>query len=968
MREHLLRWRGEPMIALGRALNKTPLAFGVRSGELQRVAILAVYSAAAVGGVLTVGSQGLATAVFVSRLPTEAMPFTLILPGASIVVMLLIYNRLLAHFELTRVATTSAVALVCIGLGLRLLLAAGYGTDMLVLGAVFLFCATAASLMTVQFWTIAGQVFNPREARRLFGPIAMGGTLSVVVAGLSLGALVKLVGLDNLLFVVVASLGICGVCAGALGRHVASSELGGERRTAYDLPEAGQASLLHDVREIVRSPLLRAIAGLAILLSLLINIGFYQYVLGLHALYAGRAEALAVFLGSFALWTGLAGLTMQLLVTSRVMTHWGMFVALLLFPLATAVGATLGLLSGGALWALAVTRAADPVVRRTINESALNALYLPVPPAVRRQVTTVLEGVYALTFTVAGVCFLFVQRDPNWTYERWSLPLLVLCLCWIAHVVWGRRQYARAVADGLKRRRLSFDGVTLDVTDENTVRLLANALRSADDARVVHVLELLRDAPRGAWSRHVLPLLSHASPEIRILALSTLERDRDPEHVDSIVPLLDAPEPAVRAAAVLAYASLHESSADTRIPHMLNDPSPQVKAAAIVGLLAHAEARWHFRAAEECERMLGSDDPRTRREAAWVLDAIRAYEVEPRILSFLNAEGDAFGTRRECDEVIIRHLVRLLEDSACAGAAAEGLVHYGDSSLPALAETLGNPTMSRSVRLRVVRIIQRIGGGAVSALLLRQLGDPDGAVRGAVCRALAHLRTSGQSGPIDEAALLSTILAELHEMYALYVARADLANDTGALIETALIERTTGTLDRILLLLEACFSNKGLAHARLALSVPGSVGPALAIELLDTVVDDRVTRLLIPFLEGTPNEIIALGQVQLGIARQTSPKRLEQFAAGADAWLQACALHEVGRRRLSQLSPVVVSALSAQNPVVCEAAMAACCELLDQAQVVRLAQEQASHGRFPLLRRYAWSRSQQFQAASAVHR
>jgi len=941
--------------ACGTVLARVSDAFQVRPGEGRRVAILAVYSAAAVGGILTVGNEGVAVALFVGRLPTAAMPLTLILPGAAIVIALLIYNRLVAHIRLVNVVIASAFVLACAGVCLRLLLAIGYGNDIFVLAAVFLFCEIAASLTIVQFWTIAGQVFSAREARRLFTLITAGGMLSVVAAGLSLAALTEVIGVENLLYVVVASLVACGACAAALARDIAAPAAARARREAG---RGSSATVVDDIRAILRSPLLRTLGCMFIVLSLTINIAFYQYVLGLQAVYSGRDEALAVFLGGFAWWTGLAALIVQLVVASRVMVRWGAFVGLLFLPVATAAAAAVGIASSGALWAVVLARAADPVLRRTINEPAINALCLPVPSDVRRQVMTMFEGAYAFTFALAGIGFVLMQRVPDWTYERWSWPLLGLGACWIGLLVPARRQYRQAVADAIRRRRLSFEGVKFDLDDNATSRLLVDALRSADEARVTYGLELLAKAPPGGWTPHVVSLLSHPATQIRLHALSIVARNGNRADAPAVAPLLEAVEPAVRAAALAVYRALDEASASRRSEVLLGDSCADVRAASAGVLLASADPRWLTDAASECERLLRSHDPASRRAAARLLDDILANDIEPDVLSFLSVDGARLRTRRQRDEAILGRLVGMVDDPACWEVAVEALAHHGARSVSSLARALSDRGQPRAVRLRIVRAAQRINGEAICQLLVGYLDEPDGILRSAVCQALAHLRTSGAGGPIDEATIRSRILAELHDIYELHIARADLAAAFPmSLIATALGERIADGLERILFLLEASFPERGVAHARLALDAPGPTGRALAIELLEAVVHDRVRCLLVPVLEGMSDRIIAIGRLQFGLQRRSSEQRLEQFATCPDPWLQACAIYEAGQRGMSRLAASVQAALDSEDAVVREAALEARRQLADKVQVLPLTTARTGQPDRALDRGYAVARS-----------
>lgn len=354
---------------------RIPALFRVHPGEGTLVAVMVVYSMAAFGGVLTVGYSNLAWSIFLSRLPASATPYAFILPAGAIVLTYAVYNTLASRFRLSGLAVGSAAVPLLAALAFRVLLLAGLGTSFPLITGIYLYCEVAASLVITQFWTFAGQFFDPRQARRLFGVIAAGGTVGSMSAGLMVAALVRSIGLDNLLFIVAANLGVCGVCAATLGRRLPAAfavvaSTGGQ-------PPARRSSLGDTIAAIWRLPLLRSIAGITILVSLIWNVGAFEFFLALQSRFTGHGSSLAGFLGTLAIWTGLAALAMQLTGTGSIMVRFGIFAAQAVFPLfiATAAGATL--LTQGAFWGVVLIGASDPVFRRTMHDASLNALYLP---------------------------------------------------------------------------------------------------------------------------------------------------------------------------------------------------------------------------------------------------------------------------------------------------------------------------------------------------------------------------------------------------------------------------------------------------------------------------------------------------------------------------------------------------------------------------------------------------------------
>ena len=60
-----------------------------------------------------------------------------------------------------------------------------------------------------QCWTLANDIFNPREAKRLFGFIVSGGSLGGIVGGLVTNQFAERIGTENLLLFAAVLLGLC---------------------------------------------------------------------------------------------------------------------------------------------------------------------------------------------------------------------------------------------------------------------------------------------------------------------------------------------------------------------------------------------------------------------------------------------------------------------------------------------------------------------------------------------------------------------------------------------------------------------------------------------------------------------------------------------------------------------------------------------------------------------------------------
>ncbi len=934
-------------------------ALRIQPGEGARVGVMILYSAAAIGGVLTVGLT-VSDTLFVSEQPASAVPFMFILPAVSIVPALLLYNRIAARFQLSQVIMSSNALLLGGVVIFRALLAAPFGRSFAVLGALYLFNEIAYTLVILQFWSLAGQVFNPRQAKRLFGLIATGGTFASIVAGLSLGALVKLIGVENLLWVVVLALGTCIGCAWTLGRWqrraslattAAASARPRRAHPARAMPES-RKNFLQDLRAIRRSPLLLAIGGLTILVSLLINVGAYAFFLTLQIDFARRAAELATFLGAFYFWAGLAGFFVQAYLAARVMTRFGVFAALLFFPLGVAIAAGAGLLTGGALWAMTLIRATDMTFRRTINSAALNVLYLPAPADLQLRAKELFESLYAFAFGSAGVVFLLLQEVPGWSTLYYPILLLVFVAVWLALLSRARRYYTQALADSLRRRVLDLEATTIDVSDETTARVLIQALNDPDELRVLHALQLIEAVPSVNWDAHVAPLLAHSSAPVRVKALQHLGRKGNTGYVDSVAAALDTSEANVRATAIAALCDMAGSVAAARIAPLLSEADARVKGAAVAGLLNCGDVEAARRATGELTDMLRSDDPRMRQEGARALGLTSASEFHSLIaplfddasldvrLNAIRAAG-ALNSRE-----LLPHLIRQLGNPATASAAVEALARYSDHIEPELNEALDDPTLGAYVP----RLLYRRRTSEAVDILLARFRAADDAIRGEVYRALFRLRAEGIEFPLPKSELRKAITGEARRAYAWIALRQDLGQDgLDPLLTDAFRVRSGRALDRVFFLLHLLYpgADQHIRRARRALDTEGSNTRALAVELLDNLAEPQVKELLLPLLEAPIEQVLEIAREHFAIERRSMSDRLGELAQSSDRWLRACAVFRIGALKQAQLADHALAALNSDDALLSETALVACRALFDPTRFNELLAAHAAGDRSP---------------------
>ena len=182
------------------------------------------------------------------------------------------------------------------------------------------------------FWSFMADLFASEQGQRLFGFIAAGGTVGMVVGPFLARTLAVPLGVENLMLLSVVLLeGSC-QCVRLLSRSAVELH---PRVSAREEPVGG--GLFSGLRLLVASPFLLALGGQTLLYTATSTFLYFQQARLLEQAAQG-ASALTALSASIDMWVQLATLALQLGVTGRFMPRFGLGAALAITPLLTAVG------------------------------------------------------------------------------------------------------------------------------------------------------------------------------------------------------------------------------------------------------------------------------------------------------------------------------------------------------------------------------------------------------------------------------------------------------------------------------------------------------------------------------------------------------------------------------------------------------------------------------------------------------
>ncbi|HEX9102444.1 MAG TPA: Npt1/Npt2 family nucleotide transporter, partial [Polyangia bacterium] len=494
-----------------------------------------------------------------------------------------------------------------------------------------------------EFWLLANDLFDAREAKRLFPIIGGGAILGGLVGGATPGWLAKPLGAGNLLYIVAVELVVS-----ALLSHLAWKRRRPE--VQREVKEAPTPKLAEGLAILRKNRYVRLIAAMLLCMTVSYTIVQWQYkgIAKIH--FGGRRDDMAAFFGLFAAVLNLATFVLQILGTPRLLRRWGVGFGLRVLPTGFGLGALVlvatAVLPIPMLGAAAVAMLFCDGFRFSVDKASTELLYLPIPRAVKDQVKPFID-----TFVdrAAGALASFLWLFLTWAFHvdradriAWaSLATLATVAVWLGIIVRTRHAYIAAY------RRM------LGAAEAEALALPRTAVNDRLRNRVLAELDKLGadDTIRRGKRLRALTRLVRKSGDLGL----------PPEAIDGS---LAREADAVRRLSLALQAEAASVAAATTKPPLVGvlHERQQAALARMFDLLALSYPRADVRAAESA---IASDSPTVRAGALELLDNIvrgsaRALvmgSLEPVVLprrGMAPAREETLGRLLELDDAPLR--------------------------------------------------------------------------------------------------------------------------------------------------------------------------------------------------------------------------------------------------------------------------------------------------------------------------
>jgi AAA family ATP:ADP antiporter len=293
---------------------------------------------------------------------------------------------------------------------------------------------------TMLVWALAADRFSLEQSKRLFGAVAVGGTLGAIFGPWLASLLAKPLGTPALLLIAAGFLVLALGAAWWLTRISTSVQQDGN---FLEEQAVIGGSAWEGFRSVFHSPYLLAICGYVLILAVMVTFLYFTRLQMVAALGTDLDSRTATF-ARIDVITQAATLVLQALVTGHLMQRLGVAVTLALLPLTAALG-FVGLAIAGSLAALVAFEATFRAVQRGIMRPARETLFTIVPRADRYKAKAFIDTFVYRAGDVVGAQTEGLLGRLGMGLAALASLAVPLAMAWMVLGVWlGYAQRARA--------------------------------------------------------------------------------------------------------------------------------------------------------------------------------------------------------------------------------------------------------------------------------------------------------------------------------------------------------------------------------------------------------------------------------------------------------------------------------------------------------------------------------------------
>ena len=624
----------------------------------------------------------------------------------------------------------------------------------------YIWVEVAVGIMLIQFWTYAGDSFEPQQAKRLFGIIAGGGSFAVMLIGMNLKPFVSAFGTDELLFLAAGFLGLAFTFGNmAMGYFKKTPKKKGPPKPAKKT-ERKKGKM---------DPFLMGIATIVALSAIVTILVDYQFKMIAATSFPDESD-LVSFFGTFYSIAGAASIIMQFLITGPVLSRFGILLGLLILPFFLIAG-SVTLLILPVLMSASFAKFADQTFKFTINSSSLELLWLPVPADQRKTIKPQVSGtVKSVAEGIGGLATFLLVKVIALHYL--SIVALAAIGGWMVTTFRVKSGYVKQLQTAIAKRQIDFEELSIDVQDAAMVKTIEETLSSDDAIKQLFALEIIEGLPLSSWRKTINQLFQSGSPDVRNRILTMAWDEEDIISNDDIVSAIHKHDD-VSPEAIMIAGRRGLNHITDELSKLLSSENLNIRAASAAAIL-QMESGPKDQSEAHLKKMLESNDEITQATALKRLVYNEQFLPQDALNAFLVNEGDIISNAaltiagKRKDDGLIPAVITNLALPKTSLQARQTLGDFSDQLvLDQFDSLLQSKDTFRKLRLGIIRTLREYPNDQAIDLLLTQLNRNDQDIYNEVVDALLAIARLHPIGEDKQDQIADEIRAIAEKLYVL---------------------------------------------------------------------------------------------------------------------------------------------------------------------------------------------------------
>ena len=622
----------------------------------------------------------------------------------------------------------------------------------------YIWIEVAVGITIIQFWTTAGESFEPQQAKRLFGIIGGGGSFAVMLIGMNLKPFVSAFGTDELLFLAAAFLGLTFVFGRMAVQYLIKDQSKGPKKPVNK-----------SQKKKGMDPFIIRIATIVALSAVVTTLVDYQFKMIASSSFPKEADLVAFF-GTFYSIAGAASIIMQFFITGPLLSRFGILLGLLILPFFLILGST-SILLAPVLLSASFAKFSDQTFKFTINISSLELIWLPVPKDIRKTFKPQVTGtIKSIAEGLGGLITFLLVKIVALPY----LSFVSLCSIgvWLFTSFKVKTGYVNQLQTAIAKREINFEELNIDVQDAAMVKTIEETLSASDEIKQLFALEIIEGLPLSSWKKTINELFNNGTPEVRKRILSMAWDEEDVISNGDIIQAMNKSDE-VSAEAIIVAGRRKLKDVLPNLETLLDSESQDTCVAAAAAILQVGSGPTD-KAQMILNDMLDKEDESTQATALNRLIYNDQILTNEKLVFFLEHESDIISNvalniaEKRKDEILIPAIISNLSLAKTSIQARQTLKKFSEELIDEQFEQLlQSKETNRKLRLGIIRTLREYPDEASIKLLISQLDNSDQDIYNLVVESLLAIARVDSIGEEYKSRIAHEINTIAKKVYAL---------------------------------------------------------------------------------------------------------------------------------------------------------------------------------------------------------